>query len=134
MDSYRIRQYFVRQFTCRTIHTGVYVWAWYIKSVEFYAHAGFDILKFAAVDKNRVNSIHDAPPEVALELALSVDTPESEAIFISCTAFNGASEVIEELEQKTGKPVVTSNQATFWWCMREMSITDAIPWRWNPDG
>lgn len=94
---------------------------------EFYTHAGFDILKFAAVDRNRVTSIDDAPREVALELALSVDTPESEAIFISCTAFRGASEVIEELEQKTGKPVVTSNQATFWWCMREMGITDAIP-------
>ncbi|MBT3995170.1 MAG: maleate cis-trans isomerase [Chloroflexi bacterium] len=94
---------------------------------EFYTHAGFDILKFAAVDRNRVTDIDDAPREVALELALSVDTPESEAIFISCTAFRGASEVIEELEQKTGKPVVTSNQATFWWCMREMGITDAIP-------
>ncbi len=94
---------------------------------EFYSHAGFDILNFAAVDPKRVNSIHDAPPEVALELALSVNTPESEAIFISCTAFNGASEVIEELEQKTGKPIVTSNQATFWWCMREMGITEAIP-------
>ena len=94
---------------------------------EFYTHARVEIQKFAALDKNLVTSIHDAPPEVALELALSVDTPESEAIFISCTAFNGASEVIEELEQKTGKPVVTSNQATFWWCLREMGITEAIP-------
>ena len=94
---------------------------------EFYTHAGFDILKFAAVDRDRVINIDDAPCKVALELALSVDTPESEAIFISCTAFRGASEVIEELEQITGKPVVTSNQATFWWCMREMGISEAIP-------
>ncbi|MCH2514750.1 MAG: hypothetical protein MK134_04155 [Dehalococcoidia bacterium] len=27
----------------------------------------------------------------------------------------------------TCKPVVTSNQTTFWWCMREMGITEAIP-------
>jgi maleate cis-trans isomerase len=95
--------------------------------IEFYTHAGFDILKFAAVDQHRTGDIDDAPREVALELALSVDTPESEAIFISCTAFRGASEVIEELEQQTGKPVITSNQATFWWCLREMGITEAIP-------
>lgn len=65
--------------------------------------------------------------EIALDLAQSVDRSEAAAIFISCTTFRGASEVIEELEQKSGKAVVTSNQATFWWCLREMGLDESIP-------
>ena len=52
--------------------------------------------------------------------------PEAEAIFISCTNLRAAS-VIERLEKETGKPVVTSNQATFWACLRKLGIDESIP-------
>ena len=41
----------------------------------------------------------------------SVDRPEAQAVVISCTDFPTFS-IIRELEDKLGKPVVTSNQAT----------------------
>ena len=42
-------------------------------------------------------------------------------MFISCTGFRTI-ENIEKLEQKLGKPVVTSNQATFADCLRIMGV------------
>jgi arylmalonate decarboxylase len=95
---------------------------------SFYTDAGFDIVSFDHVE-NISHSFHneDAAREEVLELAISVDRPEAEAIFISCTAFEGAGEVIERVEETTGKPVVTSNQATFWSCMSELGVNEPIP-------
>ncbi len=65
------------------------------------------------------------PPEQVYRLARLIDRPEAEAIFISCT--NLASlDVIEQIETDLGKPVVISNQACFWACMRLMGLPDRI--------
>jgi len=61
----------------------------------------------------------------AFELAVSVDRPEAEAIVISCTDF-ATLPVIERLERQLGKPVVTSNQATFWAAMRAAGLNDQL--------
>ena len=43
-------------------------------------------------------------------LAVQADSPETEAIVLSCTDLK-ALDIVKRLEAKTGKPVVTSNQA-----------------------
>ncbi|MGI9465213.1 MAG: ectoine utilization protein EutA, partial [Aestuariivirgaceae bacterium] len=52
--------------------------------------------------------------------------PQAEAIFISCTALPAVT-AIEEIEARTGKPVVTSNQASAWACLRHAGISAAVP-------
>ena len=64
-------------------------------------------------------------PEVAYELGLKVNGDENEAIFISCTNFRTI-EIIQRLEEKTGKPVISSNQATMWHALRKVGIKDSI--------
>ena len=64
-------------------------------------------------------------PEEAYQLGLKVDSSQNEAIFISCTNFR-AIEIIQPLEEKTGKPVVSSNQATMWYALRKLGINDSI--------
>ncbi len=49
--------------------------------------------------------------------ALAVDRPQAEALLISCTDF-ATLPLIAGIEQELGKPVVTSNQATFWAALR----------------
>jgi maleate isomerase len=51
--------------------------------------------------------------DTILQATLETDTAQTEAFFLSCTAMQ-AVDVIETIEQKTGKPVVTSNQASAW--------------------
>ena len=95
---------------------------------NFYTDSGFDIVSFDSVQNIHLHfdSAEEAREEV-LALAISVDRPEAQATFISCTAFQGAGEVIEEVEAATGKPVVTSNQAMFWACLREVGVDEPIP-------
>jgi maleate cis-trans isomerase len=62
-------------------------------------------------------------PEEAYKLAKGVDGPRNQAIFISCTNFR-AIDIIDQLERETGKPVVTSNQATMWHSLRSLGIKD----------
>ena len=64
-------------------------------------------------------------PEVAYQLALKVNGKENEAIFISCTNFR-AIEIIQRLEDETGKPVISSNQAAFWCALRKLGLKDQI--------
>lgn len=64
-------------------------------------------------------------PSVAYKLAKDVDTPDSDGIFISCTGFRTI-EIIEALEENTGKPVVTSNQASMAMALRMMNIREKI--------
>lgn len=53
---------------------------------------------------------------------------DSDALFISCTGLRTVS-VIQRLEAEIGKPVVTSNQAVAWECLRLLGIKDKIDGR-----
>ena len=64
-------------------------------------------------------------PQTAYEMGLKVNGKDNQAIFISCTNFR-AIEIIESLERKTGKPVISSNQATLWYALRKLGIRDSI--------
>lgn len=48
-----------------------------------------------------------------IDAAVSLDTPQVDALFLSCTALP-ALDVIDAIEARLGKPVVSSNQAMFW--------------------
>jgi maleate isomerase len=65
------------------------------------------------------------PPEEAYRLGLEVTNSGSDALFISCTNFR-AIEIIQRLEEKTGKPVISSNQATMWYALRRLDIKDCV--------
>jgi arylmalonate decarboxylase len=100
------------------------------KEIQFLRDAGFEIaaaacLGLGATEEER-RAIGRVPPEVIYRLAQSVDAPDVEAIFVSCTQLPTLT-IIEPLEQFLGKPVITSNQATFWRCLRGVKATDSIP-------
>jgi maleate isomerase len=50
--------------------------------------------------------------------------PEADVLLCSCTAWR-AVEAVDALERRTGKPVVTSNQATIWAALRALGVTEA---------
>ena len=66
------------------------------------------------------------PKEEVLAHARSADRPEAQALMISCTDF-ATLEAVPALERALGKPVVTSNQATFWASLRAAGIADRLP-------
>lgn len=94
------------------------------KEVQFFEEVipGFKIV--AMKNLGIVSGIRkgDLYPSSAYIAAREVDTPEAEAIFISCTAWNSI-EVIELLEKDLKKPIITSNQATMWGILKKMGIS-----------
>jgi maleate isomerase len=57
------------------------------------------------------------PPRALVDLARGSTEPEADALFISCTAVRAAL-AAAEIEQAIGKPLVSSNLATAWACLR----------------
>jgi maleate isomerase len=65
-------------------------------------------------------------PERIEALALEVDRPQAQAVFISCSNFRTL-EIIEPVERALGKPVVTSNSASMWKMLRLLGDRRAPP-------
>jgi maleate isomerase len=49
-----------------------------------------------------------------------------DAYLMSCTNIRSV-EIIDELERRLGRPVITSNQATLWYCLRACRLRDVLP-------
>ena len=60
-------------------------------------------------------------PAEVYALAREVDTPDAQAVFLSCTDVR-TREVLELLERDLGKPVISSNQATIWAILRRLGV------------
>ena len=73
----------------------------------------------------KIKKMSRVPPNEIYSHAKSVDREEAEAILICCTDF-GSSGVIQELEEDLGKPVISSNTASFWNALRKAGIKDQI--------
>ena len=99
------------------------------REVTFLEKHGFTVTKYLGLElgKNQQERrcIGHVPPEALYRMAVEIDTPESEAIFISCANL-ATLDVIEEIEHSLGKPVVTSNTASFWACLRTLRINSSI--------
>lgn len=95
------------------------------KEKEFLEKNGFKVLNIKGLgipDPEELARVH---PEVAYELAREVDKEEADGIFISCTDFRTI-EILEVLEHDSGKPVVSSNQATLWMLLKLAGIRKPI--------
>jgi maleate isomerase len=69
--------------------------------------------------------INDQDPESVAEFAARACRPEADALLCSCTACRSV-EAVAAIERRTGKPVVSSNQATIWTALRALGATDPI--------
>lgn len=104
----------------------------YIKSINdaeirFLEGNGFKVLTLKSLELINNNDFSNQPPYVIYNLAMSAfkEKPECDGIFISCTSLR-APEIIEDLERNTGKPVVTSTQASIWAALRKIGIHEPI--------
>ncbi len=61
--------------------------------------------------------IWKVPYETTAELIRDADSPDAEAVFVSCTNLP-TYDLIAPLERELGKPVLTANQVTLWAALR----------------
>jgi maleate isomerase len=92
---------------------------------EFLLKKGFEVLDIQGLNLTTGIEFGRVTPSYWKGFALEIDRPDADAIFLSCGGIRSL-EVAEEIEQITGKPVVTSNQAQFWSCLRRAGVQDNL--------
>lgn len=92
---------------------------------RFLSQPGFEIVEFQGMNLTSNTDIDLVSPEFIKSYARAVDRPEAEALVICCGALR-AVDVIQEIEDELGKPVIASNQAMMWDCLRLADIPDRI--------
>lgn len=65
------------------------------------------------------------PKEQVYAHCRSVDGPAAQGLIVSCTDF-ATLEALPRLERELGKPVISSNLATFWMALRTVGVDDRI--------
>ena len=90
----------------------------YVDEVNQAIHAfltaqGLDVVEFGSFHLRTEPEIASVPPEAIVAAGRAIAVPGADAVFVSCTGFQGHA-AIAALEAATGKPVVTSNQAQVW--------------------
>jgi len=99
------------------------------REVEFLAEHGFEVTRYLGLELGNTQQerrcIGHVSPEAVYRLAVEIDSPQAQAIFISCANL-ATLDVIEAIEAALGKPVVTSNTACFWACLRTLGVNTPI--------
>jgi len=102
---------------------------WNNRQLRAYLEAlGFEVLNVdgeprAARSGNQ--GINDHDPEEVVAFASRACRPEADALLCSCTAWRSL-EAVDALERRTGRPVVTSNQASIWKALRTLALAPKI--------
>lgn len=99
------------------------------KERGFLERHGFEVVAIKGLGLSgsleKIQQISRVPPADVYRHASSVDRPDAEAVLICCTDF-GTADVLQPLEDALGKPVLSSNSATFRAALRRAGINDRI--------
>ncbi|MEJ8573600.1 ectoine utilization protein EutA [Microbaculum marinum] len=79
----------------------------------YFARRGLDIVSAQCLGMSDDRDMARVSRTTILDAVAAADVPEAEGVFLSCTALPAVG-CIDEVEQRIGKPVVSSNQASFW--------------------
>ena len=97
--------------------------------LRYLDEAGFDVLNLEGDPRPASIAIRepmwDQEPESIVDFASKVCLLEADVLLCPCTAWR-ALEVVEELEQRLGIPVVTANQTAIWATFRKLGICRSI--------
>jgi maleate cis-trans isomerase len=94
--------------------------------IAFLAQAGLEVARNRPMDLGGSDGYISAPPSLWLRVAQEEADPRADTCFLSCTNIHSP-DVIEPIEAALGRPVVASNQATLWYCLRLLGLPDVVP-------
>jgi maleate cis-trans isomerase len=106
----------------RVAFTSPYVPILAAEAVDFIRQCGIEVVNRLDYE-NELSSLEQnaLTPEDAYRMGLEADHPRAELMVISCTDYR-ALESVAALERTLGKPVVTSNSALMYACLKRLEI------------
>jgi maleate isomerase len=94
--------------------------------VAFFAQHGIEVIQEIGLALPDAQTMSAVTPEEWYERTVAMKRPDADAYFLSCTNIR-AVPAIERLEQALGAPVISSNQAMIWHCLRKAGLDDVVP-------
>ena len=93
--------------------------------INYFKKEKFQITANSYFDIESDIDIGKVDPDYLYEVLLKMDLNGADALFISCTALPALS-IIDKLEKKLNKIVLSSNQALIWDTLKKIGINDSI--------
>jgi len=92
------------------------------EAVEFIRQCGIEVVNQLGFERE-LNSLEQnrLTPADAWRMGLAADHPDADLLVISCTDYR-ALEAVTALEQALAKPVVTSNSALMYVCLKRLGL------------
>lgn len=96
------------------------------KKESYLREAGLDLAASRGIGLPRSDVYCVTPPEYWLDCVSEMRDDSVDAYFVSCANIH-ATDVIDRLEERLNRPVLTSNQVALWCALRTAGIDDDIP-------
>ncbi len=95
--------------------------------VGYLTDAGFDVVSFEPCSPadGAIDAVSPVCVRAAVERVVRQAAGRIDAVFVSCTALSIGT-MIDDLERRTGRVVVTSNQALLWQCLDVLGIGASV--------
>ena len=93
--------------------------------LEYFTKKNIEVLSFASLNLNLDSEFANVDPNYILEISSKLETKNADALFISCTALPVLN-ILDKLEKKIKKPVLSSNQTLIWDTIRSIGYKSPI--------
>ena len=93
--------------------------------IDYFSSQGFDIVANTYLDIAADYDIGKVDQSFLFKTLSQIEIKNADALFISCTALPVLT-IIERLEKKLGKPVITSNQSLIWDTLESIGMNKDI--------
>ena len=93
--------------------------------VDYFRKENFEVISNSYFDIESDIDIGKIDQSYLYEALLKIDLKDSDALFVSCTALPVLS-IIDKLEKKLNKPVLSSNQALIWDTLENIGKNNSI--------
>ena len=93
--------------------------------LDYFNKKKIDVCSFVSLNLNLDSEFANVDPNYILELSSKLEMKDADALFISCTALP-VLDILNKLESKVLKPVLSSNQALIWDTLRSIGYKSPI--------
>ena len=93
--------------------------------LDYFTKKNIEVLSFASLNLNLDSEFANVDPNYILEISSKLETKNADALFISCTALPVLN-ILDKLEKKIQKPVLSSNQTLIWDTIRSVGYKSPI--------
>ena len=93
--------------------------------LDYFSRQGFDVVTNTYLDIAADYDIGKVDQNFLFEILSKIEIKKADALFISCTALPVLN-IIDKLEKKLGKPVITSNQSLIWDTLESIGMNENV--------